>query len=79
MLELSVDDVPLPGDIYPFVFTTLAWNNIDRLEETVSGEGTSQRVNDIAMQKKIVGPMPEQVKHGVIKSKKRSIGPAILE
>ena len=31
------------------------------------------------MQKKIVGPMPEQVKHAVIKSKKRSIDPATLE
>ena len=31
------------------------------------------------MQTKIVGSMPEQVKHAVIKSKKRSIGPATLE
>ena len=54
-LERSVDDVPLPGDIYPFVFITLAWDNIDRLEETVSGEGTSHRVNGIAVQTKIVG------------------------
>ena len=36
-LERSVDDVALPGDIYPFVSTTLAWDNIDRLEETISG------------------------------------------
>ena len=31
------------------------------------------------MQTKIVGPMPEQVKHAVMKSKKRSIGHVILE
>ena len=76
-LERSVDDVP--GDICPFVFTNLAWDNIDRLEEPVSREGSSHRVNDVAVQTKIVGPMQEQVKHAVIKSKMRSIGPVALE
>ena len=28
-MELSKDDVPLPTNIYPNVFTTLAWDNID--------------------------------------------------
>ena len=31
-LERSVDDVSLPGDKWIYVFTTLAWDNIDRLE-----------------------------------------------
>ena len=69
----------MPGDIYPFIFTNLAWDNIDRLEEAVSREGSSHRVNGVAVQTKIVGPMPEQVKHAVIKSKMRSIGPVTLE
>ena len=30
----------LPGTIQPYVFTNLAWDNIDRLEETLTGGGT---------------------------------------
>ena len=41
----SEDKVPLPDNIHPHVSTTLAWDNIDRLEETLSGGGTSHRVN----------------------------------
>ena len=33
--------VALPASIKPYVFTNLAWNNIDRLEETLTGKGTS--------------------------------------
>ena len=32
------------------VFTNLAWDNIDRLEETLSGKGTTHRVNGISVQ-----------------------------
>ncbi|KAI0221981.1 hypothetical protein LSAT2_026763 [Lamellibrachia satsuma] len=31
-LSLSEDDVPFPANIHPGVFTTLSWDNIDRLE-----------------------------------------------
>ena len=41
----STSEIPLPDNIQPHVSTTLAWDNIDRLEETLSGEGTSHRVN----------------------------------
>ena len=34
-------------NIYQGVFITLAWDNIDRSEETTSGDGTSHRVNAI--------------------------------
>ena len=44
------NEVPLPENIRPFVGTTLAWDNIDRLEETLSGGGASHRVNGIAVQ-----------------------------
>jgi hypothetical protein len=55
------------------VFTTLAWDNINRLEETISGEGTSHRVNGIAVQAKVIGPQPLKVIPSVGKTKKRSI------
>jgi hypothetical protein len=36
-LECSRNDIPRSTNIYHEVLTTLAWDNIDRLEETVSG------------------------------------------
>ena len=42
--------VPFPDKIKPHISTSLAWNNIDRSEETLSGGGTSHRVNGIAIQ-----------------------------
>ncbi len=46
----------LPSSIKPYIFTNLAWDNIDRLEETLTGKGTSHRVNGIAVQPKVFGP-----------------------
>ncbi|CAH3160564.1 unnamed protein product, partial [Porites evermanni] len=70
----SRNEVPLPDNIRPFINTTLAWDNIDRLEETLSGEGTSHRVNGIAVQANQFGPHPQSVSVPIImKSKKRSI------
>ena len=43
----------LSASIKPYVFTNLAWDNIDRLEETLTGKGTSHRVNSIAVQPKV--------------------------
>ena len=43
----------LPSGVYPSKFTHLAWNNIDRLEETSSGGGTTHRANDIIIQPKV--------------------------
>ena len=48
--------VALPASIKPYVFTNLAWDNIDRLEETLTGKGTSHRVNGIVVQAKVYGP-----------------------
>ena len=44
------DDIPLPDSILPCIPTTLAFDNIDRLEETLTGAGTSHRVNGIIVQ-----------------------------
>ena len=38
--------IPLPGNIKPYI-STLVQLYVDRLEETLSGEGTSHRVNGI--------------------------------
>ena len=48
-------------------------DNIDRLEKTTSGEGTSHRVNDIAVQPRIIGPLPQRNTKSCEKTKKRSI------
>ena len=45
--------VALPTNIFPNVPTTLAFDNIDRLEETLSGGGTSHRVNGIIVQPQV--------------------------
>ena len=42
--------VPFPDNIKPHISTWLAWDNIDRLEETRSGGGMLHRVNGIAIQ-----------------------------
>ncbi|CAH3164949.1 unnamed protein product, partial [Porites lobata] len=56
--------------------TTLAWDNIDRLEETLSGEGTSHRVNRRAVQARHFGPHPlTEQPPGISKSKQRSVEP----
>ena len=68
------NEVPLPDNICPFISTTLAWDNIDRLEETLSGEGTSRRVNGIAVQANHFGPHPPLASAPIIvKSKRRGI------
>ena len=65
-IERSRNDVPLPAtdsscmaapevqtvSSWQWYVTTLVWDNIDRLEETVSGTGTSRRVNGIAVHSK---------------------------
>ncbi len=59
-LSASGGDPTLPGNIFPGVFTTLAWDNIDRLEKTLGGEGTSHRVNGIVVQEKLPDTTPTQ-------------------
>ena len=52
------EKVSLPASIKPQVFTNLAWDNINRIEETLSGKGTSHQVNRIAVQPRVFGPAP---------------------
>ena len=68
------NDVPLPESICPHISTTLAWDNINRLEETLSGAGTSHSVNGIAVQARHFGPYPQpQANTQIKRTKKRSI------
>jgi len=68
------NEVSLPENIQPSVSTTLAWDNIGRLEETLSGAATSHRVNGIAVQATHFGPnLPPEPKTDLSKTRKRSI------
>lgn len=74
MASTPDNNVPLPENIQQHISTTLAWDNIDRLEETLSGAGTSHRVNVIAVQARHYGPnLPREPKAELGKSRKRSI------
>ena len=66
-------DISLPSNLHNQVFTTLAWDNIDRLEETISGGGTSHRVNGIAVQPKVTESPEVEALPPVTKTKRRSI------
>ena len=69
-------EIPLPANIQPHVSTILAWDNIDRLEETLSGESTSHRVNGIAVQARHFGSHPfTEHPPGITKRKQRSVEP----
>ena len=50
----------------------LAWDNIDRLEETLSGAGTTHRINGIAVQATLA-PGKEQAR-----IRKRNIDPSVI-
>jgi len=65
----------LPTSIKPHVF---AWDNTDQLEKTLTGKGTSHRVNGIAVQAKVYGLfLPTAELPIEKKSKQRSVCPKI--
>ena len=69
--------VILPKTVHPYVFANVSWDDIDQLEETLSGRGTSHRVNGIIVQPRVFGPHlpcndpPQMTKKK--KTKRRSI------
>lgn len=65
----SENSIALPEHIKPYIHTTLAWDNIDRLEETLSGGGTFHRVNGIAIQQQVFGPQLPTPSVGIPKEK----------
>ena len=54
--KLGQDGGVTPDQVKPYVPTALAWDNIDRLEEPLTGRGTSHRVNGIAVQPRMLSP-----------------------
>uniref|UniRef100_A0A6A7FTP2 Uncharacterized protein n=1 Tax=Hirondellea gigas TaxID=1518452 RepID=A0A6A7FTP2_9CRUS len=61
----------IPSNIQPNVFTNIAWDNIDRLEETLAGKGTSHRVNGIALQANVFGLHLTRTKLTTVKKTKQ--------
>ena len=76
--KVSSDCQLIPEEIYPYQQVTLVYDNIDRLEETLSGGGTTHRVNGIAIQKPFIGPRQLRERQNIPKSKKRSLDVAPL-
>ena len=73
-----MNDIPLPENIQPHVNTTLPWDNIDRVEETLSGVGTSHQVKGIAVQARHFGPnLPPTPGIQQARTRKRSIVPSV--
>ena len=69
------DDIPLPDNIMPCIPTTLAFDNIDRLEETLTGAGTSHRVNGIFIQPEVQTVLQEKERKPIEEIRSRSRSP----
>lgn len=54
-LEAQEHGVVLPSVVSPNVFSTFCWDNIDLLEETLSGRGTTHCTNGIVVQRQVAG------------------------
>lgn len=66
--------VVLPASIKPHVCTSLAWNNINRLEETLTGKDTPHRVNGIVVQANVYAPhLPRAELPHIERLKQRSV------
>ena len=52
-MEAEVQGVVLPSSVRPNVFSLFCWDNIDLLEETLSGKGTSHCTNGIIVQRQV--------------------------
>ena len=57
----------------PYKQASVVYDNTDRLEETISGAGTTHRVNGIVIQKAFIGPKLPQNLIDNLKSKQKNI------
>ena len=57
-MSMNEGSVAIPRGVKPSVQVTLAYNNIDRLEETLGGGGTSHSVKSIIIQPRVFGRLP---------------------
>ena len=70
--------VVIPSNMIPGIPTNLAYDNIDRIEETLSGAGTSHRVNGIIVQPSVPSVCQLKPKQTTTKSKTRTIHVSML-
>ncbi|KAL9951848.1 hypothetical protein ACROYT_G044583 [Oculina patagonica] len=52
-MEAEVQGVVLPSSVRPNLFSMFCWDNIDLLEETLSGKGTTHCTNGIIVQRQV--------------------------
>jgi len=71
MAAVEAEQMPLPSSIHPNIPTVVAFDNIDRNEETSTGAGRSHRVNGIIIQPTSATCLPPRL--GINEKKKRSI------
>ena len=65
--------IVLPSSSHPCIPSSLAYDNIDRLEETLSGGGTSHRVNGIMIQPQVHTAQPQETEAQFLTRKERSV------
>ena len=63
----------IPEEISRYCQVSLVYDNIDRLEETLSGADTTHRVNGIAIQKAFIGPKAQRPVINTPRTKQRTI------
>ena len=71
--KMTLSHIPLLNRIQRHVGITLAWDNIDHLEEKLSGEGTSHRVNGVEVRARHFGPQLPLEPSTQVKNKARSV------
>ena len=67
----SAECVTLPECIHLYVFTTVAYDNIDFIEETLTGEVTSHQVNEIIIQPLVYGHIQKSLYSSMQKKQKQ--------
>ena len=67
--------IVLPSSCHPHIPTSLAFDNIDRPEETLIGGGTSYRVNGIIILPQVHGVKRPETVPQILTKKKRSVTP----
>lgn len=71
--KLSSSTTLIPNEIHQHISNTSVYDNIDRLVDTLSGCGTSHRVNGVLVQQAFIGPLLPPVIRHMEKTKKRRI------
>jgi len=73
MQRLEILGQYIPQCILSGVFVNIAWDNIDKCEETLSGEGSTHRVNGIVIQQRVEGPIEREQPLPAGKDRRRSV------